>query len=75
MAKQHEQLQYELTELNKSMVMRKQELVNQQDTLKNREQKISQYQERISDLTKKKDILAYRTWEIRQEIEPREDEI
>jgi hypothetical protein len=44
-----------------------------QDALKNREEKLAEQQERIVDLQKKKEVLSYRTWEMRQEIEPKED--
>lgn len=71
MGKEEEQLQDQLAALSKATLARKQELLARQELLKNKEQKISEYQERIADLLKKKDILAYRTWEIRQEIEPR----
>lgn len=33
-----------------------------------REEKIGDFQDRISDLQKKKQILGYRTWEMRQEV-------
>lgn len=43
--------------------------------MKIKEEKIGEYQERIGDLQKKKQILSYQTWEMRQEVEPKEDEI
>lgn len=39
--------------------------------MKAREEKIGQYQERIGDLQKKKQILSYRTWQMRQEVQPK----
>ena len=62
MAKEEEELQEELASLSTATLDRKQELIAKQELLKNKEQRISEYQERISDLVKKKDILAYRTW-------------
>jgi hypothetical protein len=43
--------------------------------MKIREERIGIFQEQIGDLQKKKQILSYRTWEMRQEMEPKEDEI
>lgn len=50
-------------------------MLQKQDSLKNREEKLAEHQERIIELQKKKEVLSYRTWEMRQEIEPKEDEI
>jgi hypothetical protein len=62
MGKEEEQLQEELAGLSRATLARKQELLARQELLKTKEQRISEYQERIADLVKKKDILAYRTW-------------
>ena len=43
--------------------------------MKLREERIGIFQEQIGDLQKKKQILSYRTWEMRQEMDPKEDEI
>lgn len=47
--------------------------MEKQEQMKVREEKIGDFQERIGDLQKKKQILSYRTWEMRQEVEPKED--
>ena len=48
-------------------------LKEKQENMKLREEKISQYQDQIGDLQKKKQILGYRTWEMRQEMDPKEE--
>lgn len=55
--------------------VKSEELLEKQEQMKMREERIGEYQERIGDLQKKKQILSYRTWEMRQEVEPKEDEI
>ena len=42
------------------------ELREKQEQMKTKEERIGEYQERIGDLQKKKQILSYRTWEMRQ---------
>jgi chromosome segregation ATPase len=49
--------------------------MEKQELMKSREDKLGDFQERIKDLQKKKNILSYRTWEMRQEVEPKEDEL
>ena len=50
-------------------------LKEKQENMKQREERIGIFQEQIGDLQKKKQILSYRTWEMRQEMDPKEDEI
>ena len=42
------------------------DLREKQEYMKTKEERIGDYQERIGDLQKKKQILSYRTWEMRQ---------
>ena len=61
-------LQEELANITKQLEVRKQDLLAKQDSLKNREEMLAEYQQRMTDLQKKKEVLGYRTWEMRQEI-------
>lgn len=75
MVKKEEEFRDELNSIIQKINQKKEDLLSKQQSLKAREEKISEYQDRITDLQKKKEVLSYRTWEMRQEIEPKEDEI
>ena len=69
------QLRSELQNIRRNIKGKMEELDQKQENLRNREQRIACHQERIGDLQKKKEVLSYRIWEMRQEIEPKEDQI
>lgn len=73
MLKQEEDYRDELASITRQIQQKRQDLLIKQDALKNREERLAEQQERIADLQKKKEVLSYRTWEMRQEIEPKED--
>ena len=67
------ELKRELRLISEEIEFKQCSLKEKQENMKLREEKISQYQEQIGDLQKKKQILVYRTWEMRQEMDPKED--
>ena len=65
LGKQEEETRIELGEVQRAISAKKQELLAKQEALRNREERIAEYQARIADLNKKKEVLGYRTWEMR----------